>query len=141
MNRDGAISRRDFLKLSAAGLIGLLGLELHLDTSTDPSLRSGLRLSASLARAASTMQGRVAYNSVSVYDAPSKSGKRVSTFRRDSVLEISEQVTGGKLTDYNRAWYRIGEQGYVYSGGIQPVVPPNEQMVYEKFGTGVDVFE
>ncbi|MCJ7584339.1 MAG: L,D-transpeptidase [Anaerolineales bacterium] len=105
MNRDGAISRRDFLKLSVAGLMGLLGPGLHLDP----------------ARAAGTMQGRVTYNNVSVYDAPSKNGKKVSTFRRDSVLEISEQVTGGKLRDYNRAWYRISDQGYVYSGGIQPV--------------------
>jgi len=113
LNRDGAISRRDFLKLSAAGLIGLLGSGLQLDTST--------ALSAISARAAGTMHGRVTYNSVSVYDEPSKNGKKVSTFRRDSVLEISEQVTGGKLRDYNRAWYRIGDQGYVYSGGIQPV--------------------
>jgi lipoprotein-anchoring transpeptidase ErfK/SrfK len=121
LNRDATISRRDFLKLSAAGLIGLLGSGLHLDTSTflpGLAVRAG---GASPARAAGMMQGRVAYTRVSVYGAPSKDGQKVNTFGRDSVLDISEQVTGGKASDYNRVWYRIGDQGYVYSGGIQPV--------------------
>jgi hypothetical protein len=105
LNSGDALSRRDFLKLGAAGLLGLLGLELRLDS----------------VHAAAAVQGRVAYNSVSLYTAPKRSSRKVGTFRRDAVLEISEQVTGGELSDYNRAWYRIGAQGYVYSGGIQPV--------------------
>jgi hypothetical protein len=105
LNSREVISRRDFLKLGAAGLTGLLAEYLY----------------PGLARAAGIMQGRVAYNSVSLYAAPTRDSHKVGTFRRDTLLEISEQVTGGNLTDYNRAWYRIGEQGYVYSGGIQPV--------------------
>jgi len=139
LNRGDAISRRDFLKLSAAGLIGLLGSGLHPDTSpalTSTSLpgltaRAGSASSAGVTQAASTMQGRVAYNSVPVYNAPSKSGNKISTFRRDTVLDISEQVTGGKLDDYNRTWFRIGDQGYVYSGGIQPVETRLNEVVTE----------
>lgn len=105
MNSRSDISRRDFLKLGAAGLSGLFSLGFKLD----------------MAESAGTRQGRVTYNSVTLYAAPTRSSRKIGGFRRDTVLEINEQVTGGQLEDYNRSWYRIGQQGYVYSGGIQPV--------------------
>jgi hypothetical protein len=102
----GFLSRRDFLKLSGTALLSILLSEMHMDT----------------ARAApSSDQGRVLYNSLIVRDAPAFSGTRVSTFPRDTILELTGQVFGGADGDYNRIWYRLGNEGYVYSGGIQPV--------------------
>jgi hypothetical protein len=106
MNNHNILSRRSFLKLSGAGLLGMVfGM---------PSPDQTLALSG-------PMQGRVIYGSLIVRDAPRFNGVRVNSFPRDSVLEITEQVFGGTEGDYNRTWYRIGEKAYVYSGGVQPV--------------------
>ncbi len=105
LNRDIVLSRRDFLKVSAAGLAGLLLSERLFEP----------------ARAAAIRQGRVAYLQISAYNIPSRKGVKVNMYKRDSILDIREQVTGGDASDYNRVWYRIGDESYVYSGGIQPV--------------------
>jgi hypothetical protein len=102
----GFLSRRDFLKLSGAALLSILLSELHLDN---------------VRAAPAPDQGRVVYNSLIVRDAPAFNGARVKSYRRDSTLSITGQVFGGADGDYNRAWYRLGNEGYVYSGGIQPV--------------------
>ena len=102
----GFLSRREFLKISGVGLLALFLSELNLNkTLAAPHIR----------------QGRVVYHNINVRDAPSFSGKRVNSYRRDTILEITEQVSGGVEGDYNRTWYRLGNEGYVYSGGIQPV--------------------
>ncbi len=102
----GSLSRRDFLKLGASGLAGVL-LE---------GFQAGKLISAAPAR-----QGRVVYYSLVVRDAPAFSGKKVRSSRRDTLLEISEAVFGGVEGDYNRIWYRLSTGEYVYSGGVQPV--------------------
>ena len=66
-------------------------------------------------------QGRVVYLSLVVRDAPAFAGKRVKSYRRDTILQITGQLLGGVDGDYNRTWYRLGSEGYVYSGGVQPV--------------------
>jgi len=92
--------------MSGAGLLALFLSELTLNKAVAaPHLR----------------QGRVVYNSLIVRDAPVFSGKRVKSYRRDTILEITEQVSGGTQSDYNRIWYRLGIEGFVYSGGVQPV--------------------
>jgi hypothetical protein len=102
----GILSRRDFLKLSGAALLGLLLSELHLEQ----------------VRAASApMQGRVVYLNLIVRAAPAFGGARLKTYPRDSILEITGQVFGGADGDYNHIWYHLGKEGYVYSGGVQPV--------------------
>ncbi len=101
-----SLSRRDFLKVSGATLLGLLISDLHVE-------RAAAGLSPS--------QGRVVYDHLLIRDAPSFQGMRLGSFPRDSLLEISSQVVGGVESDYNRLWYQIGKQGYVYSGGVQPV--------------------
>ncbi|MDI6769722.1 MAG: hypothetical protein QMD04_08605 [Anaerolineales bacterium] len=106
------LSRRDFLKVGAAGLIGLLGASAAFPD---------LSVSTGSARAAGTMHGRVTYPQISAYNIPSKKGVKVNTYKRDSILDIREQVTGGNASDYNRVWYRIGDESYIYSGGVQPV--------------------
>jgi lipoprotein-anchoring transpeptidase ErfK/SrfK len=102
------LSRRDFLKLSAAGLAGFLLAEAGMD-------------SIPAAASPSVSQGRVAYNKITSYDSPSRTGTKVNTYKRDTLLSLSAEVTGGAAGDYNRRWYRIGEAEYVYSGGVQPV--------------------
>ena len=102
------LTRRDFLKLSGAGLLGLLLSELQLDQA--------LALSPP-----SASQGRVAFSGIDLYDIPSFYGKKLKVFGKDEVVTISAEVTSEDQTTYNRLWYRIEDKGYAYSGWIQPV--------------------
>ncbi|MBN2385884.1 MAG: L,D-transpeptidase family protein [Anaerolineales bacterium] len=99
------LTRRDFLKLSGAGMLAAL-----LAEHAFPAHAEG-----------TAMLGRVAYSSIRLYSAPHRDAGRLGTFRFDTLLEVSEQLPGGEWDDTNRTWYRIGEQGYVHSGGVQPV--------------------
>jgi hypothetical protein len=103
-----SLTRRDFLKLSGAGLLSLLLAELNPDLNPATA-------------AASVSQGRVAYSKLTSYDAPILTAKKINSYKRDTLLDISAEVTGGIPGDYNRRWLQIGEGEYVYSGGIQPV--------------------
>jgi len=109
MKLNRTISRRDFLKLGGAGLLGLLMAELGLDRAPAHAVGN------------SSLEGRVAFLEVPVYDEPSFQGNSYNTLYKDSVIPISGKVLGGMPEDYNRTWYRIGESGYVHSGGIQLV--------------------
>jgi len=103
---NGILSRRDFLKLGSATLLSILFAELQLDS----------------ARAApASRPGRVQATSLFVRDAPTYSGKKVSTLQRDNLVDIADQVFGGESGDYNRVWYRLTNGTYVYSGYVQLV--------------------
>ncbi len=111
MTNPSRFSRRDFLKLSGSSLLG--GLLL-----STPGLSSVLAAeSTSPARL-----GRVAHNKVNVYDVPSRAGNKVKTCKFNDLIEIGGQVWGSEEADYNRSWYKLRDGGYVYSGGIQPVM-------------------
>lgn len=104
------ISRRDFLKLSGAGLAGFL-LTPPLDFyAADPF---------------NALQGRVATRTIWMYDQPSLSGTQVKLCQRDMLLNISNTALSDDVNANNRVWYEIGSQniteGYVYSGNVQPV--------------------
>ncbi len=101
------LSRRDFLKLSGMGLLGLALPNL-------PSLASSDDVFAS-------QQGRVTTRLIWTYDQPSFKGKLVKMYWRDLVVPISNVTVADDPTAYNRIWYQIGDQGYAYSGTIQPV--------------------
>ena len=118
----GILSRRDFLKLSGLSLFALFLYNLN----------PGKAMAAPTSR-----QGRVVYNSLIVRNAPGFSGSRVKSCRRDSILKISEQVFGGVNSDYNRIWYRVGDEEYVYSGGVQPVATLHNDAVKGIPETGV----
>jgi len=102
----GQLTRRDFLKLGGASLLGVLFSDLM------PGVASAAPL---------PLQGRVVYTRLVVRDAPSFQGRKINSFPRDTLLNVTEQVWGGVAEDYNRLWYRIAQNGYVYSGGVQPV--------------------
>jgi len=99
------ISRRDFLKLSGAGLLALALANLRLDEV----LAQAARVS---------FQGRATYSGVPVYDAPAFKAKKLSLLGKDQVVGITESVLGDG--DHNRVWYRF-DGGFTYSGWLQPV--------------------
>jgi hypothetical protein len=99
-----ALTRREFLKMSGAGFMGLF-ITPHL-TFQDPQLEN---------------EGRVLEEVVNVYTKPSFSSEKVREYWKDMVLPISEVTIGDDVPAYNRVWYRIRDEGYVHSGVIQPV--------------------
>lgn len=118
----GILSRRDFLKLSGAALLSALAYELRLET----------------VRAAPVpFQGRVQAGSLVVRDAPAFSGRKLRSFKRDTLLDVLEIVHGGVEGDHNRRWYRVGEQSYVYSGWVQTVSTTKNPLVTEIPENGV----
>jgi hypothetical protein len=118
----GILSRRDFLKLSGAALLAALASELKLET----------------ARAAEApFQGRVQATSLVVRNAPAFTGRKLRSVKRDNLLEVREVVYGGVDGDYNRHWYRLDEQSYVYSGWVQRVSTATNPAVMEIPESGV----
>ncbi|MCI0520488.1 MAG: L,D-transpeptidase [Chloroflexi bacterium] len=114
-----SISRRSFLKASAAGVFSaLLALRFHE------------------ARAESEDQGRVLDGSIKLYDAPSFQGKELATFWRDMLLPISEVTLGDLEPAHNRVWYKVDGEGYVHSGAVQPVHVQLNPVVAELPETG-----
>ncbi len=109
-----SFTRRDFLKFSASGALGLFlaetGLERALACETPPA-----------------SHGRVLMNGLFMFEAPSFDSKQWKAFGKDQVVPISEVVEGDEGNPFNRAWYRIGDEGFTYSGWLQPV-----ETVYNK---------
>lgn len=102
-----SFSRRDFLKWIGAGSLGVLAARLP-----GRLLQGGMP---------SDQQGRIADTSVSMYDIPSYEGKRLKIYWRDLVLPITGLAISDDETAYNRVWYEINREGYIYSGSVQPV--------------------
>ncbi len=98
------LSRRDFLSLSGLSLFGFF-----------------LPPIADFRDLISDQQGRVASGKITLYDVPSFKGREVKVYWKDTVLPIVDAIVGDKEPGYNRIWYRMGEEGYAHSGGIQPV--------------------
>jgi lipoprotein-anchoring transpeptidase ErfK/SrfK len=103
----GVLSRRDFLKLAGYGMLGLLLPDFSRFLSL-PTFDSDL-------------QGRVTYNTLWSYDAPSENANRVEMYWRDLVIPLSGAAISENEEAYNRVWYEVDEKSYVYSGGVQPV--------------------
>jgi len=112
----GILSRRDFLKLSGAALLAALASELPLKT---------------VRAATAPFQGRVQAYSLVVRDAPAFSGHKLRSLKRDTLIEVEEIIYGGVDVDYNRLWYRLGTQSYVYSGWVQAVSTTKNPLVTE----------
>ncbi len=103
MNGTNPISRREFLKLGGLSLLGLAMAPFEQATSL-----------------AANQQGRVIYEHITVYNRPSFSGEVVRQSWVDSVFPILEATIGDEEPAHNTVWYRI-QEGYVHSGGVQPV--------------------
>ncbi len=109
-------SRRDFLKASAAGLLGLFLTELRIERAF---------------AATTPKQGRILINGLGLFDAPSSSARELKIFMRDEVINIVGEATGDDPKAYNPTWYRTSEAGYIYSGWVQPVDTVYNKPVFE----------
>ena len=95
------LTRRDFLKLTAAGVPALAGIP---DTTLlSPTLPVG----------------RVAGNSVNVHQEPDSGSPRILTLCKDTLIQILRSVEADG-PEGNRRWLQV-EAGYIHSGDIQPV--------------------
>jgi hypothetical protein len=93
------------------GGVSLLGLSLP-----------GLQFSFPPADPFTDQQGRVLSRLLWAYDQPSFHGNHVKMYWRDLVIPIAGTAISDDAQAYNRVWYQVGENdGYVYSGDVQPV--------------------
>ena len=117
-----SVSRRDFLKLSGLGLLGLSlpARSLRSVFSTEsPGVWIASRPGASPEDV--IQQGRVTSRLIWVYDQPSLNAKGLRMYWRDSIVPITGVVISQDESDYNRIWYEIDGNGFAYSGTLQPV--------------------
>jgi len=107
------LSRRDFLKLSGLGLLGLFLPGGHpLSFFSDP---------VTVSAPEPALQGRITTSTNWAYDIPSSKGKRVKLYWRDLIVNIDRTAVDEDASAYNRIWYKLVEGGFLYSGGVQPV--------------------
>ena len=100
------LSRRDFLKVTGAGALGLVLSELGLD----PALA-----------APPASQGRITWSGIPLMDQPSRFSNELYLFPIDNVINLLGEVEGeGIKNPYNTTWYQV-DGGYTYSGWVQPV--------------------
>lgn len=110
------ISRRDFLKLSASGALGLVLSKLSLDRA--------------LAAPPAT-QGLALWSGVQIREAPAFSSSEIELLGKDKVISLLGEVQGeSKNNPYNTTWY-IVSNGYVHSALIMPVETKYQKAVYE----------
>lgn len=109
------LSRRDFLKLASTGSLAFALSDLGLDRAfAAPAIK----------------QGRVTWSGVPLYDAPAFRGAQIHYFGADKVIEIAGiEENGEPGNPYNGTWYQV-DNGYVYSGWIQPVETNYQKPVF-----------
>jgi lipoprotein-anchoring transpeptidase ErfK/SrfK len=108
-------SRRDFLRLSAAGLLG------------------GLLAEAGVGRALAkpSTQGRMTLSGIGLYAEPAFKATQLYAYGRDEVVPITGEVTGEAGNPFNAIWYELNGEGYTYSGWVQPVESSYQRPEYE----------
>lgn len=110
------LSRRDFLKLTASGALGLVLSELGVDNAL---------------AAPPTSQGRAIWSGVRVFDSPSLLGNEIELLRIDEVVELLGEEQGDGIDNkFNTTWYKL-DGGYTYSGWLQPVETKYQKPVYQ----------
>jgi lipoprotein-anchoring transpeptidase ErfK/SrfK len=110
------LSRRDFLKLSASGVLGLVLSELgiHRALAAPPA-----------------SQGRAIWSGVQIYESPSLLAKKTHLLRIDEVVDLLGETPGDMIDNkFNSTWYQI-DGGYTFSGWLQPVETNYQKPVYE----------
>lgn len=107
------LSRRDFLKFTCGGLLGLFTLPFLSRVQRDERLNSWVD-------GGGAKMGRCTDNNAAVFDRPSFSGRLRRMYYRDLVFPIREVTIGDEKPAHNRVWYRI-DDGYIHSGKVQPV--------------------
>lgn len=118
-----SLSRRDFFKLTAAGLFSLLFSDV---TKAYADFGWAAPFSAM-----PDYEGRVTTEVIDVHAEPGFDAPVVDEYWRDIVLPIKGVDVSEDVNAYNRIWYRIGDGEYVYSGKIQPVLTRLNKPVYD----------
>jgi hypothetical protein len=108
-------SRRDFLKLSAAGLLGGLLAEVEVGR----------------ALAKPRAQGRMTLSGIGLYAEPAFKSTKLHAYGRDEVVSITGEVSGEAGNPFNTKWYELNGEGYTYSGWVQPVESNYQTPEYE----------
>jgi lipoprotein-anchoring transpeptidase ErfK/SrfK len=125
-----SITRREFIKLGGMGLVAALGLVLPSSKKISRLFNS--KYSSSIPRGIlddfyqleilpPDQQGRVLDEIIYVYNKPSFKGERMNSYWRDWVLPITGITVGKSEESFNMVWYKVGDEGYVHSGVLQPV--------------------
>jgi hypothetical protein len=105
---EAGISRRDFLRVSGASLMGLA--------------LPGLRPSGpDLWGATEGQLGRILVDGAQVRVSPSAESAQVDMLAFDDVVSVKRAVVGDEWLSYNRVWYEIPDRGFVHSAWVQPV--------------------
>ncbi len=105
------ISRREFLRLSSAGLLALLAAQLDSSLLAHAAGDDGAKFGL----------GRITANKVEMFNSPGLDAKPVRTLWKDLVLPITRIEIGNSEPSHNRVWYQLENEGYVHSGSVQPV--------------------
>lgn len=111
------LSRRDFLKLSASGALALALSEMGIDRAL---------------AAPPASHGRITWSGIPLNDAPSFNAKQIKLFGIDQVVKLQSELEGdeGYGNSFNKTWYQV-DDGYVYSGWLQPVETDLNKPVYQ----------
>lgn len=107
------LSRRRFLKLSGAALLGSTvqrrGLLSEAFAVGDPpEWLPGVRL------------GRMTESRIRLYSRPNPEGQQVAFKYRDEVVTLLRDVVGLGFYPHNHVWFETAE-GFAYSSWVQPV--------------------
>jgi lipoprotein-anchoring transpeptidase ErfK/SrfK len=101
------ISRREFLKLAAAGSLAYALKDLRLDRAL---------------AASPITHGCMTISGVPLYDAPAFTANKIHHFGKDEVVDVTAIEEDGDFgNDFNSTWYQINGEGYSYSGWVYPV--------------------
>ncbi len=105
MNAAKALSRREFLKLSALIAGGVFAPPLPWEQSWEENFQS-------------KAMARVTIRAIYRYRQPSFQSERLGQLRRNEIIEILEEIETPGRPAHNPLWYRLS-QGYVHSGYLQ----------------------
>jgi hypothetical protein len=132
------LSRRDFLRWSGSGLLGLFALPFLNPVERLERFQQMEQQLPFFGPHDQVTLGRAVDDTVPIYDRPSLSGKLKRMYYRDVILTVDEVTIGDEIPRHNRVWYHIPGEGYAHSGKIQPVqlllnqpvtiLPPNGQL-------------
>ena len=110
------LSRRDFLKITASGALGLVLSELGVSGAfAAPPASKGLAL----------------FSGVPIYDAPAANANKLELIGKDQTIDLLGEVQGDYFDNvHNTTWYVV-DGGYVHSAPIMPVEMNYQKPVYE----------
>jgi hypothetical protein len=107
MEHNPHLARRDFLKLSGIAATFLAIPDLSRWNSGWPG---DVKVD--------TLHGRVARNSIYLYEKPDLYSRKLDKIRRDTILDILEEIRSLSGPAENPRWYRL-KSGFVHSAYIQ----------------------